>query len=103
MKVTRMQGTNRIILGISIIDAQMKQQRQIASIQREKDTLAKVMAITEDYLSLYSVDPETDHFIEYSSTGNTKSSASSRKERISSGLALKMAGKLYIRKTCRIS
>ena len=69
MKVTRMQGTNRIILGISIIDAQMKQQRQIASIQREKDTLAKVMAITEDYLSLYSVDPETDHFIEYSSTG----------------------------------
>ena len=69
MKVTRMQGTNRIILGISIIDAQMKQQKQIASIQREKDTLAKVMAITEDYLSLYSVDPETGYFIEYSATG----------------------------------
>ncbi|MBR0268382.1 MAG: GGDEF and EAL domain-containing protein [Clostridia bacterium] len=68
MKITRMQGTNRIILGVSIIDSQMKQQRQIASIRRERDTLAKVMAITEDYLSLYSVDPETGHFIEYSAT-----------------------------------
>ena len=69
LKITRMQGTNRIILGVSIIDSQMKQQRQIASIRREQDTLAKVMAITEDYLSLYSVDPETGHYIEYSATG----------------------------------
>ena len=28
MKITRMQGGNRIILGISIIDVQMKQQVQ---------------------------------------------------------------------------
>ena len=69
MKITRMQGTNRIILGISIIDSQMKQQRQITSIKRERDALARVMAITEDYLSLYSVDLETGNYVEYTATG----------------------------------
>ena len=68
MKITRMQGTNRIILGISNIDSQMKQQRQIASIRRERDALARVMAITEDYMSLYSVDLETGNYIEYTAT-----------------------------------
>ena len=36
MKVTRMQGGNRIILGISIIDSQMKQQEEAKRLRREK-------------------------------------------------------------------
>ena len=65
IKVTRMQGTNRIIMGISIIDAQTRQQERLESVLRERNALARVMAISEDYLSLYSVSVETGKYIEY--------------------------------------
>ena len=69
MKTTRMQGGgNRIIMGISIIDAQMRHQEQIQQTQQERDTLARVMALSEDYLSLYTVDPETGAYVEYSAS-----------------------------------
>ncbi len=69
MKVTRMQtDRNRIIIGISIIDAQMKQEEAQNRIQRERDALARVMALSEGYLSLYSVDPDTGRYIEYSAS-----------------------------------
>ena len=69
MKVTRMQSDRRrIIIGISIIDAQMKQEEAQNRILRERDALARVMALSEDYLSLYSVDPDTGRYIEYSAS-----------------------------------
>ncbi|MBR2697093.1 MAG: EAL domain-containing protein [Clostridia bacterium] len=69
MKVTRMQtDRNHIIIGISIIDAQMKQEEAQNRIQRERDALARVMALSEGYLSLYSVDPDTGRYIEYSAS-----------------------------------
>ncbi len=68
MKLTRMPGGNRIIMGISIIDAQMRQREQMQQFQQERDTLARVMALSEDYLSLYSVDPETGAYVEYSAS-----------------------------------
>ena len=74
MKITRMQGSgNRIILGVSIIEDQVKMQKKMASIQRERDALAKVMAVTEDYISLYSVDPETGEYVEYNATDEYRS------------------------------
>jgi hypothetical protein len=69
MKITRMHPNgNRIIIGISIIDGQMRQREQFQRIQRERDTLARVMALSEDYLSLYMIDPETGRYIEYSAS-----------------------------------
>ncbi len=69
MKITRMQpGSNHIILGVSIIDAQMKQKEQIESIRKERDTLARVMALAENYLSLYTINPETGYYHEYSTS-----------------------------------
>ena len=69
MKITRMQpGGNRIIMGISIIDAQMRQSEHLRQMQKERDTLARVMALSEDYLSLYTIDWETGHYIEYSAS-----------------------------------
>ena len=65
MKVTRMKGTNRIILGVSNIDSQMKQLAQVRWAMREKNALARVMALTENYLILYSVDTETGNYVEY--------------------------------------
>ena len=68
MKVTRMPGENRIILGVSIVDSQMKQMAQIEEIRKERDTLAKMMALNGDYLSLYSIHPETGQYVEYTSS-----------------------------------
>ena len=68
MKVSRLQGGNRIILGVSPIDSQMRQQEQIETIRKERDTLAKVMALNGDYLSLYSIQPDTGKYVQYTAT-----------------------------------
>ncbi len=66
MKVTRMQpGSSKIILGISIIDAQMKQKEHNERLQNERAMLVRVMALSDGYLSLFTVNPETGHFLEY--------------------------------------
>ena len=68
MKITRLQGGNRIILGVSIIDSEMRMRREIEDMKRERDALARVMAMSEDYLSLYSVNPKTGRFVEYTAS-----------------------------------
>ena len=69
MKITRTRSNaNRIIMGISIVDAQMKEQARYREAQHERETLARMMALSDDYLSLYSVDPATGRYIEYSAT-----------------------------------
>ena len=74
MKITRMQpGGKHIIIGISIIDSQMRQKEEMERIQKERDTLARVMALSEDYLTLYMVNPETDRYVEYNATDEYKS------------------------------
>ena len=73
MKVMRMPGGNRIIIGVSIIDAQMKQKEQLDALQRERDALARVMALSDDYLTLYTIDPETGHFVEYRASSDYES------------------------------
>jgi len=78
MKVMRMEETNRIIIGISIIDAQMKQKEQLESTQRERDALARIMALSEDYLTLYSIDPDTGHYVEVNATSAYQSLGLSR-------------------------
>ena len=68
MKVTRLQGGKRLIIGVSVVDSQMKQREIFQSVRKERDALARVMAIAEDYISIYSVDPRTGEYIQYNST-----------------------------------
>ena len=68
MKVTRMSGGNRIIIGISIIDSQMKQKELQDALQKDRDTMIRLMALTDGYLSLYTVDPVTGQYVENDST-----------------------------------
>ena len=66
MKVTRMQpGSSKIILGVSIIDAQMRQKERYEKLQNERAMLVRVMALSDGYISLFTVNPETGHFLEY--------------------------------------
>ena len=68
MKITRMHGGNRIILGISIVDAHEKQKKQYERLQKEQETLVRVMALSDGYLSIFTVDPISGSYVEYSSS-----------------------------------
>ena len=74
MKITRMRaGGNQIIMGVSIIDSQMKHRALFDKMQRGRDVLARVMALSENYLTLYSIEPETGRYIEYATSGEYES------------------------------
>ena len=74
MKITRMQhNSSRLIIGISIIDAQMKQQEIAERMEREAAAYKRIMALTGDYLSLYTIEPESGNYIEFSTTDEYES------------------------------
>jgi diguanylate cyclase (GGDEF)-like protein len=68
MKITRMKGSNRLILGVSIIDAHMKEKERFEQMQKEREMLVRIMALSDGYLTMFTVDPKTGSFIEYSSS-----------------------------------
>ena len=69
MKITRMlPDRDHIIIGISIIDSQMKQKELLESIRRERELLTRTMALSDDYLSLYTVDPVSGNYYELNTT-----------------------------------
>lgn len=69
MKIMRMRHDGKhVIVGVSIIDSQMKRKVEMDRLRSERETLARVMALTGDYLSLYIVDPESGRYTEYSAT-----------------------------------
>ena len=68
MKITRMKGGNRLILGVSIIDANVREKERYEQLRKERELLVRVMALTDGYVTLYTVDLNTGSYIEYSST-----------------------------------
>lgn len=68
MKITRMKNGNRLILGVSMIDAQMKQQEEEKKLRQEKTSLGRIAALSPDYLVLYTVDPETGRYTQYNAS-----------------------------------
>ena len=46
----------------------MKQQEHLDQLQKEREMMARVMALTDGYFSLFTVDLETGRFLEYSSS-----------------------------------
>ena len=73
MKVTRMHGGNRIILGVSIIDAHMKQQEEAKKLRQERESLGRIAALSPEYIVLYTVDPDTGNYTQYSPSEGFKS------------------------------
>ena len=71
MKATRMRDEdgNHIIIGVNNIDAQMQQQAEYNQAKEDSITFGRVAtALAGDYFSIYVVDLDTDHFVEYSAT-----------------------------------
>ena len=71
LKVTRMiekEGTH-IVIGISSVDEQMKAMEAFETAHHASITFGRVAtALAGDYFSIYVVDLDTDHFVEYSAT-----------------------------------
>ena len=66
MKITRMPGGSHFILGISNVDARMKQLEEQKRLRHEARSLGRIAALSPDYIVLYAVDPATGHYTQYS-------------------------------------
>ena len=71
MKVSRMpDDEEHIIIGMTNVDTQMKRQEAFKRMQEEETTYARITALSGDYLCVYTVDPRTEEYSEYSATRN---------------------------------
>ena len=69
MKVIRMHPNSKhIIIGVNNIDAQMKQQEAMERIKEERITYERITALSGEFIAIYTVDPTTNHYTEYSAT-----------------------------------
>ena len=58
-----------IIIGVSNIDAQIRAQETLERLQEEKITYARITALSGDIICIYTVDPETEVYTQYSNRG----------------------------------
>ena len=71
MKAVRMQRDSKyIIIGVSNVDVQMREKEAMEHIEDERITFSRIAALSGGYVCIYTVDPETDHYLEYSATRN---------------------------------
>ena len=69
MKAMRMSGDDQhIIIGVNNIDTQMREQEAMERVKEERKTYSRIAALTGNYICIYTVDPETDHYTLYSAT-----------------------------------
>ena len=92
MKAVRMRGDeNHIIIGVSNVDAQVRQKEEMARMLAEQTTYARINALAKGYICIYTVDPATGRYTEYSATGEY------------SGLGLAKAGEDFFEQSHRES
>ncbi len=69
MKAVRMRTDRKhIIIGVSNVDAQMRQKEAMARLEAEQATYSRINALTKGFICIYTVDPDTGHYVEYSAT-----------------------------------
>jgi hypothetical protein len=69
MKAMRMgQNSPHLIIGVSNVDAQMRHKEELERIRAEETTYARIRALAGDFIAIYTVDLETNHYYEYSSS-----------------------------------
>ena len=66
MKAVRMRADrSHIIIGVSNVDAQMRQKEAMARLQAEQTTYSRINALTKGFICIYTVDPATGSYGEY--------------------------------------
>ncbi len=67
MKATRIKNDpQHIVVGIYSVDVQMKYKETLERLQEEQTTYSRISALSGDFICIYTVDPGTDYFAEYS-------------------------------------
>ena len=57
-----------VILGYVEKNSELKQKHELDLIHQERKAYRRITALAGDYICLYTVDPKTDHFVEFSGT-----------------------------------
>ena len=69
MKIVRIrEDDSHIIIGVNNVDSQMRQQETIERLREEKTTYSRISALMGDFIAIYTVDPDTGNYMEYSSS-----------------------------------
>jgi hypothetical protein len=68
MKAVRMDGGKDIIIGVNNVNAQMKQQANLEKLEAENAVYSRISALLGNCIALYTVDPNTCNYMEYSAT-----------------------------------
>ncbi len=69
MKATRMQNDKKhIIIGISNVDAQMKEKMQLERAKQDRIVFSRIMELSGDYICIYIIDLKTNMYIKYRSS-----------------------------------
>ena len=79
MKVSRMEDDERfIIMGIADVDEEVKQRLAMERVKEEQLAYARLRALAGDFLSVYSIVPETGAYREYTATKSFQELSSPR-------------------------
>ncbi len=69
MKAVRMgKDGHSMILGINNVDAQMRAQEALERLQQENTTYQRISALIGDFIAIYTVDPNTNTYMQYSAS-----------------------------------
>ncbi len=69
MRASRTEDDGRfIVIGVANVDEEMRQRETIKRAEEESITYARINALTGDFICIYTVDPETNRYLRYSST-----------------------------------
>lgn len=63
--IKRSRDDSHIIIGVSNVNTQMKQQEDMKKMKEEQIAFARIAALSGNYICIYSVNPETDIYTEY--------------------------------------
>ena len=73
MKAMPMQKNKKhIVIGVTNIDAQMRQKMQLLQAQQDQLVYSRLMALSGDYICIYIVNPKTNSYIEYQASSEFK-------------------------------
>ena len=62
-------NSNQVIIGLSNVDAQMRQREVFERLKEERLIYSRIGALSGDIIYIFTVDPVTEHFTEYNPAG----------------------------------
>ncbi len=71
MKAVRMPGDrSHILVAVSDVNDQMRQKEEMSRLEAERAAYSRVSALTQDFICIYTIDPDTDRYVEYRATSD---------------------------------